>query len=406
MLIRGARVIDGMGGSPTAPQDVLLRGGRIARIGAAGTVRASQGTRIIEAAGQTLLPGLIDLHAHFDGANVAGPSPAFLYYGVLTIRDVGSPRTRAVSMQERALSGVAPSPRVFTSAGRLGATYGDAGKSDDFRYATNADTASIRLAVEAIAADGSDIVKEYGGNFGFRARASAAAHSAGLRVTTHVLTPGAAVHGIEGKEHSSLQYGNEWTTPWREDVIALAKAGGTCVTPTLAVYLQNLRGRSTTFPVDTSLFTDTPIVLFMPPSRRQALREAWRQTRSPEGQAEWERRFRVDLANVLRLHRAGVRIGTGTDVWPEGRALQWELQLLVLAGLTPPEAIRAATYDAAACLGVEDALGSIEVGKIADLVLVDGDPARRIEDAAAVHMVFLAGRPIARTDLVAIMARP
>jgi Tol biopolymer transport system component len=406
VLIRGASIIDGTGRPPTGPQDVLVRGGRIARIGAAGTVRPGQGTRIVDGAGKTLLPGLIDLHTHFDGASVAGPSPAYLYYGVLSIRDVGSPRTRAVAMKERALSGVAPSPRVFTSAGRLSATNGDPGSSADFRFASNADTASIRLGVEAIAADGSDILKEYSGSDGFSARASAAAHTARLPMTSHRLRPGAAVHGIEGKEHSSLWYGNEWTTPWRDDVIAIAKAAGTCVTPTLALYpAAQLYGRSAAFPIDSSLFTETPVVLFMPPFARQAGRERLRQTRAPERQADWERFFREDLASVWRLHRAGVRIVTGTDTWPEGRALQWELQLLVLAGLTPLEAIRAATYDAAACLGVEDALGSIEVGKIADLVLVDGDPAHRIEDVAGVHMLFLAGRPITRADLVAMMAR-
>jgi len=224
--------------------------------------------------------------------------------------------------------------------------------------------------------------------------------------TLLLLRPGAAVHGIEGKEHSTLWYGNEWTTPWREDAIAIAKAAGTCVTPTLALYpTSQLYGRSTTFPIDSSLFTETPAVLFMPPSVRQRRREQMRQTRTPARQADWERFFREDLASVVRQHHAGVRIGTGSDLSIEGLALQWELQLLVLAGLTPLEAIRAGTYAAAACLGVEDALGSIEVGKIADLVLVDGDPALRIQDAASVQMVFLAGRPITRADVVAMMAR-
>jgi len=94
-----------------------------------------------------------------------------------------------------------------------------------------------------------------------------------------------------------------------------------------------------------------------------------------------------------------VRVAAGTDGGPEGWSLHAELELLVQAGFTPVEAIRAATSDAAACVGLQQSLGSIEPGKIADLILVEGDPAARIQDARRVSPVILGGRPYTREDL-------
>jgi len=110
----------------------------------------------------------------------------------------------------------------------------------------------------------------------------------------------------------------------------------------------------------------------------------------------------VDLANVRRLEDAGVRLATGTDVpapWRE-HGVHLEMELLVMAGLTPLEAIRAATLDAARCLGVERDLGSVEVGKFADLIVVDGDPATDIRDTRRIRWVVLGGRLLSREEIL------
>jgi dipeptidyl aminopeptidase/acylaminoacyl peptidase len=406
VLIHNVRVIDGTGSPPSAPKDVMLRGGRVVQIAAGGTLRAGQGVRRIDGTGKTLLPGLFDMHAHMDGANIAGPSPGFLYYGVLAARDMGSPRGRAVAMRERALLGSTPSPRLFTSAGRFRAAYGHESRDADYRVAPNMDSAGILRGVQAVLDGGSDYLKTYSfRNHGFDARAAQAAHSLGLPVTQHATTPGTAFYGIEGHEHAQPFFGNEWTAPWREDLVGIVKAGGICVTPTLLTYpMGNLRGPASPLAIQPTDFTASP---FLPPGVRQAaLEEFGARALPPERRADWERYFRQDLASILRLHRAGVRILAGTDRYPEGRTLHWELELLVMAGLTPLEAIRAATFDAATCLGVEASLGSIALGKVADLVLVSGDPAARIQDLANVELVFLGGKPIARSELLALVRNP
>ncbi len=402
VFIRNVRVIDGTGRSRTEPQDVLLQGGRIVRLGKAGTFRAGSGVQVIDGAGKTLMPGLVDMHAHMDGASSAGPSPGFLHYGVTAARDLGSPRERAIAMRERALLGETPSPRLFTSAGTLGSMWGHATTDNWARVASDSDTASIRRAVEAIRDGGADVLKFYDFNYRFQARVSAAAHAAGLSVTGHRTPLGAAYQGLEGHEHSTAAWGNEWTAPWREDLVAIAKAGNMCVTPTLALYVRRLQGPASPFPVDITDVTTSP---FLPPFVLQGRDQEWGRPMSPARRMEWERDFRNDMASMLRLRRAGVRVVAGSDIALEGSSLHWELELLVMAGFTPLEALRAATLDAASCLGVEESLGSVEQGKIADLVLVSGDPSVRIKDAANVALVFLGGRPVSRAQLLDVVQR-
>lgn len=401
VLIRAVRVIDGTGRPPTEPKDVVLRDGRIASISDVGTVGSQPGMQVIDGAGKVLLPGLIDMHAHMDGASIAGPSPGFLYYGVLTARDLGSPGARAVAMRERALLGAIVSPRLFTSTGTVSSAWGHVGTTDNsWNVAVSDDTASIRRAVQALSDGGADVLKFYDFNFGFQARVSAAAHAIGMRVTAHRTPLGAAYQGMEGHEHSQSFWGNEWTSPWRADLIGIAKAADICVTPTLVLYTRRLLGPASPFPTAHTEFSGSP---FLPAfSKRQAAAERNRPL-SPARREEWERAFRSDMASMLRLRQEGVRVVTGTDMGPEGRSLHWEMALLVMAGFTPLEAIRAATFDAASCLGVDDSLGSVAEGKVADLILVAGDPSKRIEDAMNVEMVFLGGRPVSRPELLELV---
>jgi len=405
MLIRGARIIDGRGSNPSAPRDILIERGRIRRIATAGQLRAPAGTMLVDASSLIVMPGLFDLHAHLIGVP---PSPEYLYYGVTSIRDVGTRGEWTLAQRERAESGVFPSPRIFMSAGQLTDSYelGDRGLTAR-EEADTYDSIGVAAQIASLRANGTDIIKLYFRNNGFDAVASDAAHAAGLPVTGHFITPGAAARGQEGKEHSHLLYGVDgWTAPWRDDVIGLAKAASMCITPTLAVYVPwQTHGRSSLYPADTTLADEPATARFMPPFLREILRSTLRAKVTPRARELWDTRFRDDVASVGRLAKAGVRLGAGTDTGPEGRSLQMELELLVTAGLTPLQAIRAATYDAAKCVGVDTFLGSIESGKIADLVLVEGDPSRRITDASRVKLVVLGGKLITRTQLDSLVTK-
>jgi hypothetical protein len=259
---------------------------------------------------------------------------------------------------------------------------------------------AARAAAASLRANGADLIKVYWLNNTFEGLAVDAAHAVGLPVTTHYLTLGSFARGLEGKEHANFYFvGDGWTTTWREDALALARAAATCITPTLVNYVSLTRGRSPIMPFDTTRFDDEAFRRYTPPF----LLWMWRQglaPLSPAAQDLWDRRFALSVENVRRVKAAGLRVATGTD-WLPGWGVHAELELLVQAGFTPLEAIRAATLDAAACAGLEPSLGSIEPGKIADMVLVDGDPAREIRDTRRVHMVFLGGRPYTRDDIAA-----
>ncbi|MGH2435579.1 MAG: amidohydrolase family protein, partial [bacterium] len=144
-----------------------------------------------------------------------------------------------------------------------------------------------------------------------------------------------------------------------------------------------------------ALVADTAIVSFMPPAAREAwARELERRRLRPDA----ERQLAAYLHNIGVAHRAGVKIAVGTDsnVFP-----QEIMENLVDAGLTPLDALRAATRNAAEALGVEDRLGSVREGAVADLVVVDGDPVADITHAKRVWGVIKDGRWIDRGDLLA-----
>jgi imidazolonepropionase-like amidohydrolase len=111
-------------------------------------------------------------------------------------------------------------------------------------------------------------------------------------------------------------------------------------------------------------------------------------------------------ATLAKLARAGVTLGTGTDVWQLPTALHLELEEFVASGLTPAEAIRAATSSAARIIGVESELGSIEVGKWADLVILDADPLADIRNTRRISAVIQGGRIVDRTAIRNSFAHP
>jgi imidazolonepropionase-like amidohydrolase len=125
--------------------------------------------------------------------------------------------------------------------------------------------------------------------------------------------------------------------------------------------------------------------------------------------AERERMLRAGRdarATVAKLARAGVTLGTGTDVWQLPTAVHLELEELVASGLTPAEAIRAATASAARIIGVDGELGSIEVGKWADLVLLDADPLADIHNTRRISAVMQGGRIVDRAAILSSFIRP
>ena len=389
VLIRNARIIDGTGTPATPPRDLLVERGRIAMIAAAGTIRAGA-ARVLDARGGFLIPGLVDLHAHEYRPDLM---PGYPYFGVTTIRDQGSPIGPLVASADAVAAGKLAGPRV---------DYGGIQFYTDWAYdledgqgvEPEADPDHVARAVALAEAFGSDHIKTRTfRRWDINARFIAEAHRRGMRVTGHCAHPLPLVAaGMDAKEHAGLceQRGDG---PIYDDLVQLYRAAGIGVVPTISYAA--LAVQVNQYPH--ALEGDTELAPFLPPRSTfgwmVALDTAGR--RRYAHLAEWARQTTVKLA------RAGVTIGTGTDIWQIPTGVHLELEEMVAAGLSPLEALHAATGGAARIIGAERDFGTIEPGKWADLVIVDADPTADIRNTRRIRAVMQAGRLLDRDAVVA-----
>jgi Tol biopolymer transport system component len=395
LVIRNVRIIDGTGAAASGPSDVLVSDGRIARVSPLRSEPTPRGARELDGGGRTVIPGLMNMHVHLTAYDL-NLFP-YLYHGVTTVREMGADPSWTLSLRERVNAGELLGPRIFATGGRIIAEK-EGLVGPGWRYADVADPKTVAAQIESMASGGTDIVKPYFRNPALDSLVSAAAHAAGLPMTSHFVLLGSLATGLEGKEHSSLQYRSQ-AAPYREDLVAALAAANTCVTPTLQARLSERHS---------ALFQDSVLASLYPAHIIEHGRAMIGQQQNARTQAILRQREEWALVSMLKLHRAGVRVVTGTDNGPpfDEPGVLLETQLLVLAGFTPLEAIRAATLDAASCLGVERELGSIGIGKRADLIIVDGDPAADIRDLGRIAWVVLAGAPYTRQEILARVRRP
>jgi hypothetical protein len=224
------------------------------------------------------------------------------------------------------------------------------------------------------------------------------AHKNGIEVLTHTVTlEKAKIAARAGVDVIAHGIGN---SPVDEELIELMKSKGTTYAPTLAVYEQ--RGRGFMTPMVARVLEPIAKEAIQPPPTQGAPRSA---TESPQA-----RRWKNLMQNTDSLKRAGVRFGLGTDAGVTGTYHGWaslrELQLLVQGGLTPLEAITAATGNSAKAIKVDAERGTIAAGKLADLVLVEGEPHKMISDVERIKTVFLGGRMLDCDRLLSDIASP
>jgi hypothetical protein len=213
---------------------------------------------------------------------------------------------------------------------------------------------------------------------------------------SHYMPAHAVAAGLDRKEHA---FHDSWTGQgmrFRQDVLEVLEKAGITVSTTLP--FAGTPADSTGSGRIQPDFSDPELSSFLTPS---AVRLLERRHRSWAAQAWTGELLQVMLANVPAAHDAGVRVVAGTDWQPAYLALHWELALLVEAGLSPLEALRAATQDAARTLGVDGRLGVIEQGALADLVVLDADPLQDIRNTQRIHAVITNGEPVDRARLLA-----
>jgi len=454
LAIRDVAVWDGHGGEARSHQTVVIRDEMIAAILDAGA-QPPPDARVIEAAGKTLIPGLIDAHVHLmyeSGPDLLIRAPGLMNEWLETIR--GYPASRAPIVRRGQLklkAGVTTmrvlgdgyyslayrddvarwdvvGPRVLAAGLHVNGPNGyvSAGLASHLDPAARAETAielrdvaEIEGKLKAHIARGVDVIKiaTTHGDIGFHdARPDLpeawvreivrVAHEAGLTVTAHSYGDEgdwAAIRGgVDGIEHlvnvpHSLA----------DEMVREIKARGIYVCPTLSGSAYSV----VKFLRDPDLlYQDPDLVANVPADVRRDLyftlrllkipgvtRLLMRQDRAME---RWESWYEHSLANTRTLHQAGVRLIFGTDTpFAFGNffhSVMNEVRALKLAGLSNESILRMATSEAASVLGLSDRIGTVAPGKVADAVLVDGDPLSDIDALGRVALVVKEGRVVYR----------
>jgi imidazolonepropionase-like amidohydrolase len=431
-------------------QTVIIAGNLITAVGETGKVRIPQDAQVIDATGTFMIPGLWDMHVHTGDKETF--LPLYLANGITGVRDMGgdlevptgnlSARFVQLKLWKEAIAeGTLLGPRIVAAGFMV-----DGAKPTWPGAIAVANETEGRQAVDVLQRLGVDFIKVYSrlspeAYFAIadeakrqhipfaghvpRAVSALEASDAGQKSIEHFTQ---VLLSCSTRENEFRQQQVEWMALPIQQIRDLSRAqnrqildtysdekatalfahfrkNGTWQVPTLVVL------RASGFKQIDSTIYDNPLIKYVP----KTIRDKWNPDKivyplaiTPAELAERKESFQKDLALVSAMHRAGVEFMAGTDsanpyVVP-GFSLHDELGLFVKAGLTPLEALQTATINAARFLGREKDLGTIEKGKLADLVLLDANPLADISNTKKINAVVVNGRILDRTTLDKMLA--
>jgi imidazolonepropionase-like amidohydrolase len=380
----GFTLIDGNGGAPIPDAVLVVRDGRVLAAGPRlRTDVPADAERIPLGAGAYVIPGLINAHGHVTRVSDLNRYAA---YGVTTVWSLGDEPDAVLAIRPERETAAPQRARVWASGPVLAPV----------------SVEQARSQVAAAHQRGVDVIKiRVDDNLGTSAKMPAPvyravieeAHARGLRVATHfyyrddardLLAAGADFMGHSVRD---IAVGDDFAR-------ALA-ASGRCYAPTLMREVSTyVYGETPDFFSDPKFLAHADadwIAMLRAPARQEA-------TRNNVSAQRYRAQMPVAVANLKALHAAGVPIALGTDTGPTGRFQGYfelmELELMVDAGLTPADALASATRIAARCMGIADRLGTLEPGKWADFVVLDGNPLENIRNIREQRAVFIGGSPV------------
>ncbi|MEM1230012.1 MAG: amidohydrolase family protein [Pseudomonadota bacterium] len=361
---------------------VLIDGDRIRAVGAGLTV--PEGTPTVDLDGKTVMPGLIDIHAHGPYAqDYVIPQQnwstlAHLGLGVTTIHDPSSVASAVFPAAEMNRAGITLGPRIF-STGEI--VYG--ARSQRYALINSYDDALAH--VRRLKAQGAISVKNYNQpRRDQRQQVVAAARAEDM----HVVAEGGALYHMDMGLVADGNTGIEHTLPQQaiyDDVVQFWRQTNVGFTPTLVVAYGGIGGEDYWYD-RTDVWTHPLLSQLVPPRLLQA--RSVRRQKAPD--ADYGHFANAELAK--QLADEGVLVHIGAHGQREGLAAHWEIWMMAQGGMTPLQALRTATIDPARYLGMDGDIGSLEAGKLADLIVIDGDPLADIRSTDQLTHVMLGGR--------------
>jgi imidazolonepropionase-like amidohydrolase/Tol biopolymer transport system component len=384
LALTNARIITMRGDEVIEGGTVIVEGNRIVSVGRNVAIPAGPRVTRLDLKGKTIMPGLIDVHAHmgYDTLDIIPerqwPYYANLAYGVTTTHDPSAATQAVFAQSEMVKAGVMTGPRVFSTGYIL---YG--AENPEKAPVNSYDDARAHL--ERMKAVGAFSVKSYNQlRRDARQRIIKAARDAGMMVvpeggSTYFYNMNHVLDGHTGIEHSVP------VAPLYRDALTLFARSKTGYTPTLIVGFGGLWGENYWYQ-QSNVWENERLARFTP--RRVLDARSRRRTMAAD-----EDYYHFELAKTVKdLVRAGGRAQLGAHGQLQGLGAQWELWMLAQGGLTPLETIRAGTLAGAQYLGLDADLGSIEPGKLADLVVLDRNPLENIRHTEHVRYVLANGR--------------
>jgi Amidohydrolase family len=425
-LIRGALLIDGRGGPPLPDAAVLIQGERILAVGPSGALGTPDDARVLDASGLVVIPGLIDAHVHLMHESEQ-TAPMYLAAGITTVRDTGGKLESVVEWRAAQQAGLRRGPRLLFCGPII-----DLAPPVHPGVTAIVDSAeSAEATVDEIASAGAWGIKIYAqippsltATIIRRAREHGLPSIGDLSATR---ASEAIARGIYGLEHASVAYQDlvpaerqvgfdyfhahgaaVWRREWNRGMAEADASGpagqalarqftdvGVFLDPTLVVMDCMAR-------MNDPDVTDAPGVAKMPDTIRsgwEARAAGRRDNWQPQDYADARRAFTTGQAFAAEVHRAGGKLLVGSDapnpfVVP-GASLHRELELLVESGLSPMEALVGATRGNAEALGNSQQLGTLEPGKLADLVVLAANPLDHIANSRQTRLVMQGGHVVA-----------